>query len=386
MLRQRGDQAFPADLYLEGSDQHRGWFQSALLTSVAMNDTAPYIGVLTHGFTVDADGRKMSKSLGNVIAPQKVVDTLGADILRLWVAATDYSAEMSVSDEILKRVADSYRRIRNTARFLLGNLHGFDPGAHLVAVDDMLSLDRWAIGRARELQEVLVAAYQQNQFHVVYQRVHNFCTVDMGGFYLDIIKDRLYTLPTDSLARRSAQTALYHIAHALVRWLAPVLSFTAEEIWQQLPDATKSRSVFLETWYEYLTSLDSTSSSMAFWTQVIEVRDVVKKEMERAREAGEIGSSLDADVTIFCDHEPGDTLQALGEDLRFVLISSEARIAPLADWTGEEVPGDEALRLRVLVRPTANRKCVRCWQRRPDVGRDGEHTELCGRCIINIAA
>ena len=386
VLRERAELGFPADLYLEGSDQHRGWFQSSLLSSVAMNDVAPFKEVLTHGFAVDSEGRKMSKSLGNVVAPQKVVNSLGADILRLWVAATDYSGEMNVSDEILKRMADSYRRIRNTARFLLGNLHDFDPDAHVVALDDMMSLDRWAVGRAVQLQEELVSAYQQNQFHFVYQRLHNFCAVDMGGFFLDIIKDRLYTLPTRSLARRSAQTAMYHIAQALVRWLAPILSFTAEELWQQLPGSGKSKSVFLETWYGYLSSQDNASFEMSFWAQVIEVRDVVKKELEHARGSGDIGSSLDAEVTIYCDESLNETLQGLGDDLRFVLITSEAQLGALANWPGGPAEQGADPRFRVLVRPTDHPKCVRCWHRRSDVGDDDQHPELCGRCVVNIAA
>ncbi|MGD8641927.1 MAG: isoleucine--tRNA ligase, partial [Gammaproteobacteria bacterium] len=235
VLERNPQLSVPADLYLEGSDQHRGWFQSSLLTSVAMRNAAPYKAVLTHGFTVDAKGQKMSKSKGNVVAPQKVMNQLGADILRLWVAATDYRGEMSVSDEILKRTADAYRRMRNTARFLLGNLNGFDARRHMVGLDDMISLDRWAVERARQLQQDLLKAYDEYEFHLVYQRIHHFCSVDMGSFYLDVIKDRQYTTQADSLARRSAQSAMYHIVEALARWLAPILSFTADEIWQAIP-------------------------------------------------------------------------------------------------------------------------------------------------------
>ena len=227
----------PADLYLEGSDQHRGWFHSALLTSVALHDRAPYRAVLTHGFTIDDKGRKMSKSLGNVILPQKVIGALGADVLRLWIAATDYANEMSLSDEILKRIAESYRRIRNTVRFLLGNLAGFDPASDQVPAADMVAIDRWALWRTEQLQEEVVAAYRNYQFHLIYQKVHNFCSVDLGGFYLDVLKDRLYTTPAKSHARRSAQTAMFWIAEAMVRWLAPILSFTAEEIWRYMPRA-----------------------------------------------------------------------------------------------------------------------------------------------------
>ena len=257
VLRQRDELQAPADLYLEGSDQHRGWFQSSLLTGVAMDGAAPYKSVLTHGFTVDSDGRKMSKSLGNIIAPMSVMNDLGADVLRLWVAATDYRGELSVSDEIFKRTADSYRRIRNTARFLLSNLNGFDPTTDALDFDAMLSLDRWAVDRAALLQDELTEAYESYQFHQIYQKLHNFCANDLGGFYLDVIKDRQYTTRADSVARRSAQTAMYRIAEALVRWVAPILSFTAEEIWENLP-GERSVSVQLEQWYEGLQSCPPT--------------------------------------------------------------------------------------------------------------------------------
>ncbi len=251
VLEKREQLHFPADLYLEGSDQHRGWFQSSLLASVAMNEVAPYKAVLTHGFTVDADGKKMSKSKGNVVAPQSVMKDLGADVLRLWVAATDYRGEMSVSDEILKRTSDGYRRLRNTARFLLSNLDDFDPAQHLVEDKDLLALDRWVVDRAFTLQEEVKTAYETYQFQHIYQKVHHFCVIDLGGFYLDIIKDRQYTAKADGLARRSAQTAMYHVLEALTRWLAPIISYTADEIWQYLP-GKRSESVFLETWYQGL--------------------------------------------------------------------------------------------------------------------------------------
>ncbi|HFD80554.1 MAG TPA: isoleucine--tRNA ligase, partial [Gammaproteobacteria bacterium] len=307
VLERRPELGFPADLYLEGSDQHRGWFQSSLLTSVGMHGTAPYREVLTHGFTVDARGQKMSKSKGNVIAPQKVVNSLGADILRLWVAATDYRNEMTVSDEILRRAADAYRRMRNTARFLLANLNGFDPGRHALAPEQMIMLDRWAVERARLLQKEVVAAYASYDFHHIYQKVHNFCANDMGGFYLDVIKDRQYTTRADSVARRSTQTAMYRIAEALVRWLAPILSFTAEEIWRHLP-GERGESVFLETWYGlpamFVAGEEATDRyGMAFWDDVLAVRDAVRKEAEKVRVAGGIGSSLDAEVDLYCDEE-----------------------------------------------------------------------------------
>ncbi len=379
----------PAALYLEGSDQHRGWFQSSLLTAVGMRGAAPYRSVLTHGFTVDAQGRKMSKSLGNVIAPQKVVNSLGADVLRLWVAATDYRGEISVSDEILKRTADAYRRLRNTARFLLANLDGFDPAHHMLAPAQMLELDRWAVERARRLQQQVVDAYDSYEFHQIYQRVHNFCVVEMGGFYLDIIKDRQYTTQADSTARRSAQTAMYHIIEAMVRWLAPILSFTTEEIWRYIP-GERAESVFLETWYALPAVYDNAETAdaqLVLWRQVTAVREIVGKELEALRIAGGIGAGLEAEVELYCGRELHDQLQRFDDELRFVFITSEARVH------GTTVVPDEAAHFTlpsgdefwVTVAPSANPKCVRCWHRRDDVGRDAEHPELCGRCVENIA-
>ncbi|RRQ21326.1 isoleucine--tRNA ligase [Thiohalobacter thiocyanaticus] len=391
VLDRREQLARPADLYLEGSDQHRGWFQSSLLTSVAMTGAAPYRSVLTHGFTVDARGQKMSKSKGNVVAPQKVVNTLGADILRLWVAATDYRGEMSVSDEILKRTADAYRRLRNTARFLLGNLTGFDPMEHALAPEQMLMLDRWAVERARLLQQELIRAYEKYEFHQIYQKVHNFCSVDMGGFYLDVIKDRQYTTQADSRARRSAQTAMYFIIETLTRWLAPILSYTAEEIWRLIP-GEREPSVFLETWFELpemflATEAESKDFGMDFWAQVMEVRMAVSRELERLRVAGGIGASLDAEVDLYCGREIQDRLARLEDELRFVLLTSYARVHPVIQppETGEHVTlagGDE---LWVVVSPSDHPKCARCWHHREDVGANAEHPELCGRCVDNVA-
>ncbi len=281
VARSHAEVSFPADLYLEGSDQHRGWFQSSLLTAVAMEGSAPYRQVLTHGFTVDDKGRKMSKSLGNVVAPQPVVNSLGADVLRLWVASTDYRSEMNVSQEILKRMADSYRRMRNTARFLLSNLDGFDPASDQVPVAELIALDRWALARAAELQREIQAAYDSYEFHRVYQQLHNFCVVDLGSFYLDVIKDRLYTTGRKSLARRSAQTAMYHIIEAMVRWLAPVLSFTAEEIWTQLP-GERGDSVFLSTWYE-LPVVKSGGVADLDWKLLLRVRETAARALEALR-------------------------------------------------------------------------------------------------------
>ena len=386
VLDRRAELGFPADLYLEGSDQHRGWFQSSLMVSVAMRGVAPYRHVLTHGFTVDANGMKMSKSRGNVIAPQEVVNRLGADVLRLWVSATDYSGEMSVSGEILDRTADAYRRIRNTARFLLANLHGFDPERDLLAPEALLSLDRWAVGRCQELQQRVRAAYDDNQFHVVYQQVHNFCAVDMGGFYLDVIKDRQYTTRSDSLARRSAQSALYHVVCALTRWLAPVLSFTAEEIWRHVPGVDGERSVFLETWYEGLVPHAEDGSAQR-WAVIRRLRDAVNKQLEALRAAGGIGAGLDAEVDIWCDGMLGQALASVGDELRFVLITSYARVHPASRQPVdvERVDLGDGLSAGLLVRASTHAKCARCWHRREDVGAHEEHPELCGRCVENVA-
>ena len=365
----RPEIAAPVDLYLEGSDQHRGWFHSSLLMSEALDGRAPYKAVLTHGFTVDDKGRKMSKSLGNVIDPQKVTATLGADVLRLWVASTDYANEIGVSDEILKRTADSYRRIRNTVRFLLGNLSGFDPVADAVAPADLVALDRWALGRAAALQEEIRAAYQSFDFHLIYQKIHNFCVADLGGLWLDVTKDRLYTTPTKSLARRSAQTAQWHVAEAMVRWLAPILSFTAEEIWGFLP-GTREASVFHATWHRFpAIPVDGID-----WEALIGLRTQVAGELERLRAAGEIGAPLEAEVRIECPPAAHAALSALGDELRFFLITSAAAIVA--------VPGAEAIAVRVT--PTTSKKCVRCWHRVADVGTHAEHPELCGRCVSNI--
>jgi isoleucyl-tRNA synthetase len=381
ILENREELQIPADLYLEGSDQHRGWFQSSLLASVAMREgKPPYKGVLTHGFTVDAKGRKMSKSLGNVIVPQKVIKTLGADIIRLWVAATDYRGEITVSDEILKRVADAYRRLRNTARFLLANLDDFDPTQDLLPADSLLALDRWAVDRAYRLQAELQQAYKQYAFHVVYQKLHHFCTIDMGSLYLDIIKDRQYTSKKDSRARRSAQTAMYHIMEALVRWFAPILSFTAEEIWQHLPKQARSPSVFLETWYDGLFPLPENALVTAeTWSEIFTLREVVSKEMEKLRVAGDIGASLDAEVDLYCAPELLERLTCFGEELRFVFITSSVRIHALSEY---HAPTHEGFAVRVSACEHA--KCERCWHHRADVGTYAEHPTLCGRCIENV--
>nr|WP_298109045.1 isoleucine--tRNA ligase [uncultured Pseudomonas sp.] len=372
-----------ADLYLEGSDQHRGWFHSSLLTGAAIDGHAPYKELLTHGFTVDEQGRKQSKSLGNVVAPQKVIDSLGADILRLWVSSTDYSGEMAVSDQILQRSADAYRRIRNTARFLLSNLSGFDPAQHLLPVDEMLALDRWAVDRALLLQREIEEAYDSYRFWNVYQKVHNFCVQELGGFYLDIIKDRQYTTAADSVARRSCQTALFHIAEALVRWIAPVLSFTADELWQYLP-GQRNESVMLNGWYQGLSELpEGFELSREFWERVMAVKVAVNKEMEGLRAAKAIGGNLQAEVTLYGEDALRADLSKLGNELRFVLITSTAALAPLADAPADavstEVPG---LKLKIV--KSGHAKCARCWHHREDVGVNPAHPEICGRCVENI--
>jgi len=383
VLDVRDDLHSPADLYLEGSDQHRGWFQSSLLTSVAMSGKAPYRAALTHGFVVDAEGRKMSKSLGNVMLPQKVMKNLGADIIRLWVAATDYRAEMSVSDEILKRTSDAYRRIRNTSRFLLSNLDGFDPAQHLVPAHEMIELDRWAVDRARQLQNEIIEAYKDYQFHVIYQKILQFCVVDMGGFYLDIIKDRQYTTQADSLPRRSCQSAMYHIAEAMVRWLAPVLSYTAEEIWQHLP-GERSESVFLETWYEGLFEMGAEGVfSMAEWDKLLAVRSEVSRQLEAMRKTSEIGSSLDAEVQLYCDEELAALLSKLGDELRFILITSYAAVSPISEKPATAV-NTETAGLALLAHASEYPKCDRCWHHREDVGSHADHPALCGRCVENV--
>jgi len=384
VLAKREELAFPADLYLEGSDQHRGWFQSSLLASVAMNDVAPYKAVLTHGFTVDAEGKKMSKSKGNVIAPQSVMKDLGADVLRLWVASTDYRGEMTVSSEILNRTSDGYRRLRNTARFLLSNLDDFDPAQDLIASNDLLALDRWIVDRAFSLQEEVKSAYESYQFQHIYQKVHHFCVIDLGGFYLDIIKDRQYTAKADGLARRSAQTAMYHVLEALTRWLAPIISYTADEIWQYLP-GERSESVFLTTWYQDLVELDADAVlNRDVWQKLMAVRTAVSKELEKSRAKGDIGASLNAEVELYCSPEYLQALTLLGDELRFVFITSTATAFAANSAPDDAVVTEiEGISVKIIVSEHA--KCVRCWHQTPDVGTHEEHPELCGRCIDNVA-
>lgn len=379
VLKARENLKFPADIYLEGSDQHRGWFQSSMLSSVSMNNEAPYKTVITHGFTVDASGRKMSKSLGNVVAPDKVVNTLGADVLRLWVAATDYRGEIHVSDEILNRISDAYRRIRNTIRFLLANLAGFTPHDAL-KIDDCLALDKWIVDCMRRLQAEVLEAYETYQFHLIYQKIQNFCIVELGSFYLDIIKDRQYTTKANSHARRSAQTAMYLIAKALAKLLAPILSFTAEEIWESLP-GNKEKSVFLTTF----SSLPQFTGAMSdeFWQTMIEVRNQVNKALETQRTQGKIGAPLDAEVTLYASGSLFEQLRSLGDELRFVLITSYAKVESYQQQSdAEKTERDD---LWVSVKTSEYEKCVRCWHHREDVNQNPEYPNLCRRCVINVS-
>ena len=360
---------FPADLYLEGSDQHRGWFQSSLLTACAIDGRAPYDALLTHGFVVDGKGRKMSKSMGNVIAPQKVSDTLGADILRLWTAATDYSGELSISDEILKRVVESYRRIRNTLRFLLANTSDFDPVVDGLPVEQWLEIDRYALAMTRQLQAQCEADYGKYEFHRVVQALQTFCSEDLGGFYLDILKDRLYTSAASSAARRSAQNALWHITQTLVKLLAPILSFTAEEVWQTITGDAND-SIMLHTWQALPAPADE-AALLDKWNKIRLYRAEVTRALEELRIAGKIGSSLQAEAILFADGEKFELLTSLGDDLRFVLITSQARVVR----SGED---------KIECLPLTYAKCERCWHVREDVGADPAHPELCGRCISNL--
>ena len=366
-----------ADMYLEGSDQHRGWFMSSLMLSTATDNKAPYKQVLTHGFTVDGQGRKMSKSIGNIVTPQEVMDKFGGDILRLWVASTDYTGEMTVSDEILKRAADSYRRIRNTARFLLANLNGFDPKRDLVKPEDMISLDRWAVDCAYQAQAEIKEAYDNYQFHTVVQRLMRFCSVEMGSFYLDIIKDRQYTTKADSLARRSCQTALWHITEALVRWMAPILSFTADEIWGYLP-GERSEFVFTEEFYNGLFALDANAElDDAYWQQVLIVRNEVNRVLEQARNDKVIGGGLEAELTIFADETFSNLLNKLENELRFVVITSKAEVKPLAQ---ADVAEGEVKGLAIKAVRSANHKCPRCWH----YSDSKDENSLCSRCEENV--
>ena len=363
--------AFPADLYLEGSDQHRGWFHSSLLTASMMDGCAPYKALLTHGFVVDGAGKKMSKSKGNVIVPQQVMDELGADILRLWVASTDYSGELSISKEILKRVVESYRRIRNTLRFLLANLADFDVSKHALPPEQWLEIDRYALELTRKFQSDVAAGYERYEFHSVVKSLTAFCSEDLGAFYLDILKDRLYTTGADSRPRRAAQNALWHIANSLIKLMAPVLSFTAEEAWQVFKGAPEG-SIFEELWHD-IPQQAFDEALLDAWGNVRQVRELANKNIEELRAKGAVGSSLQAELEIKTSGPAYAALQRLGDDLRFVLITSSAKVT---QQSGSGVIID--------VRQSAHTKCERCWHYRADVGHDANHPDLCGRCTSNL--
>ena len=391
VLDKRAGHSSPADLYLEGSDQHRGWFQSSLLSSVAMKGSAPYKTALTHGFVVDADGNKMSKSKGNVIAPQKIINSMGAEIIRLWVAATDYRNEMTISDEIIKRTTDAYRRMRNTNRFLLGNLDGFDPVTDSIAISELVEIDAWAIARCQELDEIVKKAYEEFSFHHVYQAVLQFCVNDMGGFYLDILKDRLYTTPSTGKARRSAQTAMHHVLESLTRWMAPVLSFTAEEIWSFMP-GERGDSVFLEQWHK-LPEVKNKTSLLKRWQVVTALREGVSLALESLRKEGVIGSSLNAEVTIYAEGKTLELLQSFADEKRFIFITSyvhvyriedrDGRGTELKDWSQSlENWSDDIVAIDVCA--TGKEKCIRCWHHQEDVGSSTAHPEICGSCVENV--
>ncbi len=366
---------FPADLYLEGSDQHRGWFHSSLLTSCMINGVPPYKALLTHGFVVDGEGRKMSKSLGNVIAPQQVSDTLGADILRLWVASTDYSGELSISDTILKRVVESYRRIRNTLCFLLGNLSDFQPEHDAIAIDQMVEIDRYALALVQRMQSEVMSDYEKFSFHPAISRLVTFCSEDLGAFYLDILKDRLYTTGANAHPRRSAQTALYHITEAMTRLMAPVLSFTSDEAWQSLRSPTTPTTIFEQTAHT-IPMVPNAEPLLAKWALVRQARADVLKAIEVEREAGRVGSSLQASVQLSAGAVMADALATLGDELKFVMITSQAQ------WQADPtLPADH---VRISVTALTDPKCGRCWHLRADVGAHAEHPDLCGRCISNL--
>ena len=375
VLERRAELHAPADLYLEGSDQHRGWFQSSLLTGCAINGRAPYEALLTHGFVVDGSGHKMSKSKGNVIAPQKIFDTLGADILRLWTASTDYSGELTISDEILKRVVESYRRIRNTLRFLLANIADYDHDKHAQPVGQWLEIDRYALAMTQKLQDELIhpesGCYAKYEFHTAVQKLLSFCSEDLGSFYLDILKDRLYTAGENSAARRSAQNALYHITHALARLIAPILSFTGEEVFEML-SGKNDVSVFEQQWYE-LPEAQLSASALNLWPFIRNLREqTINKKLENMREAGEIGSSLAAELDIYATGKSYEGLSRVQDELKYVFITSRATLHR----------GDRAVEIKAA--PSAHAKCERCWHYRADVGSDTNHPTLCGRCVSNL--
>ena len=376
------DKGEKVDLYLEGSDQHRGWFQSSLKTSVAMYGTAPFKQVVTHGFTMDAEGKKMSKSIGNVIAPQKICNSLGADVLRLWISSTEYGNEQNVSDEILTRASDAYRRIRNTLRYLLSNLDGFDPDTDEVSAENMVELDNWIVCKTRTLQDQIKQHYEEYQFHTIYHLIHNFCILELGSSYLDIIKDRQYTTKSDSHARKSAQTAMFHIAEALVRWITPILSFTAHEAWQHIP-GDRAQSIFTQEWYDLEPFESHEGITDAEWNGILETKEKISKELEQLRNNKEIGSSLDAEISIW--NAPGYFNKVSNDELRFVFITSYANLENnTPPTTAKKLINADGSEYFVEVKKSAHKKCVRCWHHRQDVGANDQHPELCSRCVSNL--
>ena len=379
VLDQREELSNPADLYLEGSDQHRGWFQTSLLASIAIQQRAPYKSLLTHGFVVDEKGRKMSKSLGNIITPQEIIKDMGADGLRFWIASADYRYEMTAGKEIFSRASDGYRRIRNTLRFLLANLNGFKPSTDALAVDDLIALDQYILQRAAEVQHTIQQAYKEMNFHIVTNALTQFCINDLGGFYLDIIKDRQYTTKADSQARRSAQTALYHLVQAFVRWMSPILSFTAQEAWVLIPEQTE-KYVFTAEWSTIPSASSANLLTEADWQTLIQVKSAVNKQIETARNAKLIGSNLSAKVELWADQNLQNLLNRLGDELRFVLITSQVLVQPYA----EQGEATELAGLRVQVSAADGEKCARCWHVLPDVNTHAGHAGLCARCIVNV--
>ena len=372
VLKRRPELNFPADLYLEGSDQHRGWFQSSLLTGCAIDGRAPYNALLTHGFVVDGTGHKMSKSKGNVVAPQKVMDTYGADILRLWAASTDYSGELTISDEILKRVADSYRKIRNTCKFLLANIADFDAGKDLLPVEEWLEIDRYALYLTQKLQTEVLADYERYEFHLAVQKLVSFCSDDLGSFYLDILKDRLYTSGENSPARRAAQSTLHHITHTFMRLIAPILSFTADEIWRTL-NLGEDKSVFEDVWYG-IPAHGLLANRVEAWEEIVCMRGDATKWIEVLRTDRQVGSSLQAELEFYAAESTYEALSSLGDDLRFVTITSAIKVHKVASYAEQ----------KILVKASVHTKCERCWHYRADVGSHPDHPTICERCVSNL--
>jgi len=376
------------DMYLEGSDQHRGWFMSSLIISTAINGKAPYDKVLTHGFIVDGNGRKMSKSLGNVISSQKIIEKLGSDIFRIWVASSNYTDDMTISDEIIKGSIESYRRIRNTARFLLANMNGFIPKLHSVSKEKMIVLDRWAVGITKIAQEEIIYAYKSYNFHNVIKRIMRFCSVEMGSFYLEIIKDRKYTTKAESIAHRSCQTAIYHISMALVRWIAPIISFTANEIWEFIPSKSADY-VFTEEWYNDLFFLDDTHTmNNKYWNDLFNIRSEVNKVIENARKEKYICSSLEANIFLYAEHGIAENLRKLGNELCFALLTSDAVVENYENYFFKKnnyvFTSDKIKGLKIVLEKAKGKKCPRCWHYKKDIGNLADYPELCGRCIINV--